>query len=165
VDEADGAVVRTFRSSPCGQAADEIVAAGALVAFTTPEAHQGLDLTGDLDSEDVVIQVYDAADNTIRQPRDVAGRMFPVVPLVFPRYPGDPPGQRSQSGSHRQRWNRRVLHHEANFCDPSDMSDPYEDDFACALETDTPDLVARNGLCTPARNATSTATTIAATMS
>jgi len=48
-----------------GQAAEEFVAHGHLVAFRTSEAHQGQDLNGDGDMKDSVLQVYDLATQTL----------------------------------------------------------------------------------------------------
>ena len=47
-----------------GWAADKIAISGSLVAFTVPEAAQGVDLNGDGDLNDRVLRLYDAATGT-----------------------------------------------------------------------------------------------------
>jgi Tol biopolymer transport system component len=48
-----------------GQAADVVAVSGSMVAFLTPEAAQGVDLNGDGDTADRVLQLYDAATATL----------------------------------------------------------------------------------------------------
>lgn len=82
-----GPWVRPVGPDARGQAADEVAIAGALVAFATPEVRQNLDLTGDTEFDDRVLQVYDAQNGTLSRPGPVdrRGLMLPVVDFLVDR--------------------------------------------------------------------------------
>ena len=71
-----------------GQAADAIGIGGTLVVLRTPETAQGADLNGDGDTEDGVLQVYDAAAGRFLVGGDSGVRPPAVVDFVVGGRPG-----------------------------------------------------------------------------
>jgi Tol biopolymer transport system component len=68
-----------------GRAADVVDVSGSIVAFITPEAALGVDLNGDGDTADRILQLYDAALGEPIPVVDAQGRQQPAEEFVLGR--------------------------------------------------------------------------------
>jgi cysteine-rich repeat protein len=75
------------RLTPVGQAVTDFVLEGSLVAFRTPEAGQGVDLNGDGDLDDAVLQVFDTRTNRLFNTEQAAVTCSSLQQTCDPRLP------------------------------------------------------------------------------